>query len=302
MGMRSCLVEDETVIWMSDDFHSLFGTCSGFSKACEGGLCFHTSSEELTDIQTPLCAWQTYMFGTGRGGWQQQHSNAISEVFLFSCFLTVIKDGHWGVSAGILSLIAWIRPVLAEVALTATGHELWNKIHIGSAAICAWWPAFKSKPGRQVGAQHDTKCCFSLSLPVDEPSNRLRVLALKLPATPPPCARADEWTRWACWAWVATFSCFVCFKDLDWSARPCWFCCFSEAAPAWMLLGCSETGWSLWESCLLWVLGWCRTNSTEVSGWDWGFGKACGVGTEVVNAEISVNSWLGPALPALFTS
>ena len=47
--MRSCLVEEETVIWMSADFHSLFETCNGFGKAGGGGPCFHISSEGLTD-------------------------------------------------------------------------------------------------------------------------------------------------------------------------------------------------------------------------------------------------------------
>lgn len=50
MGVRSCPVEEETVIWMSADFHSLFGTCDGFCAAGGGGgLCFHISSEGLTD-------------------------------------------------------------------------------------------------------------------------------------------------------------------------------------------------------------------------------------------------------------
>lgn len=35
---------------MSADFHSLFGTCDGFCAAGGGGgLCFHISSEGLTD-------------------------------------------------------------------------------------------------------------------------------------------------------------------------------------------------------------------------------------------------------------
>lgn len=50
--MRSCLVEEEMVIWMLADFHSLFGMCNKFVEAGGGGLCFHISSEGLTDCST----------------------------------------------------------------------------------------------------------------------------------------------------------------------------------------------------------------------------------------------------------
>lgn len=92
MGMRSCPEEEETAIWMSADFHGLFKMCKGFVEAGSGGPCFHISFKELTNhnISSLLCAWQTFMFGTGKGDWQWQHRDTITEVFLFDCFLTVI--------------------------------------------------------------------------------------------------------------------------------------------------------------------------------------------------------------------
>jgi len=50
------------------------------------------------------------MFGAGGGDWQRQRRDAVSAVLLCGCILTVIQDGHRGVSAGILSLVARIHP------------------------------------------------------------------------------------------------------------------------------------------------------------------------------------------------
>lgn len=91
MGMRSCPEEEETAIWMSADFHSLFTMWKGFVEAGSGGPCFHISFKELTNhsISSLLCAWQTFVFGTG-GEAGSGSTEIITEVFLFDSFLTVI--------------------------------------------------------------------------------------------------------------------------------------------------------------------------------------------------------------------
>lgn len=48
----------------------------------------------LTSKLSSMLGKHACLVGTVRRDWQQQHSDAISEVFLFSCFLTVIQDGH----------------------------------------------------------------------------------------------------------------------------------------------------------------------------------------------------------------
>lgn len=77
---------------MSADFHHLLRMWEGPAEAGSGGPCFYISFKELTShgLSSLLCAWQTFLFGTGRGDWQQPHRDTLTEVFLFDCSLTVI--------------------------------------------------------------------------------------------------------------------------------------------------------------------------------------------------------------------
>lgn len=121
----------------------IFIVCSGGGKDLSRlvveapAFTSHSKNWPNHSISSLLCAWQTFMFGTGGGGWQQQHRDHhwSLPVWLLSHsqLIWVLKSQRC-----ILSLRAWIppavlgsaHPVLAGVASTATRHILIQQLSV----------------------------------------------------------------------------------------------------------------------------------------------------------------------------
>lgn len=107
-------MEEETVIWMVADFHSLFGTRSRFSEAGGRGPCFHISSKGLTNCSIPKLS--SVLGNMHAWHWLGRQAVTTQRCHLFKspCLAAFSQSSKMGTEESalvpILSFIAQIHP------------------------------------------------------------------------------------------------------------------------------------------------------------------------------------------------